>query len=791
MLKNFLKLTLRNLLKNKVYVIINIIGMGLALSCCIVAYLNYDFAQKFDRNHENVESLYKIHVNKEVQDELVPYGITPLPLGHSIKEEFPSIKKVSRYATGDLIIKKNDNVLKRDFAYVDKDYLDMFTYPLKYGSAESLMKNGEVIISAKLAETYFGNKNPVGELLSLIEGDKPAQSFIVGGVLEEVPLNTSMQFDGLMSFDNYLKFYNAENTNWSWFIAGTFIMVDNADMLPEIEKHLQKYVPIQNEARNDWIIHDYHLSPMTELGKIGRDLRSHWMWAAPHPASVIAPPIMAFLMLLIACFNFTNTSIAISSKRLKEIGIRKVMGSNRNQLISQFLGENLILCLLAIILGALISVWLVPAYGAMWENTDLAFNLSNDFPLVIFLVVLLGTTALIAGGYPSLFISGYQPVRILRGNAKIGGTNKFSFTLLGLQFAFTVMAIFASIVFVRNAYYQENLDVGFEKETIVYAQVDKPHEAVALKNRLVGNSKVASIAVASEHIGRWTYSRTLKQQEKEIEVDMLDIGLDYAETMELDLIKGRLFNSQNKETDEKFGVVVNEELVRQYGWQEPIGQKMALNDSVKLNVVGVVKDFYYNGFWVKVQPTALRLASDDHLRFVVARTSLKNTKSLLAEMKEEMLSIAPNKPFFGEYQEDVMKEAVTVNKNIIIIFGFLGILAVILSAIGLFTLVSLNVIKRIKEIGIRKVLGASIPSIIKLMNKKFILMILISGFIGSAGAFFIIDALIASIFEYYQPIDFITIIGPVLGVTIISMLVSSSRIFTSASKNPVESLRYE
>ncbi|MCR9248985.1 MAG: ABC transporter permease [bacterium] len=791
MLKNFIKLTFRNLLKNKTYVLINIVGMGLSLACCIVAYINYDFGSSFDRNHENIDKIYKIHVNKEVQGNMIPYGITPQPLAVSLQNEASGIQKISRYNRGGLIMQKGDNVLNKGFGFVDPDYLDMFTYPLKYGTKESLQKKGNVILSEETAKIYFGDENPMGKTIKLREGDKEEKSFIVTGVLEPIPENTSMQFDGLLSYENFLTFYETENLDWKRFIAGTFIYVENPQDLATIKSQLQKYVPVQNEARQDWLIHEFTLIPLTELGFIARDIRSNWMMSAPHPAAIMAPPIMAFLMLLIACFNFTNTSIAISSKRLKEIGIRKVMGSNRKQLIFQFMSENLVLCILALLLSLAIALYLVPAYGAMWEGMTLEFNLLKDIGLIGFLFGLLAFTAILAGAYPSLYISSYEPVSILRGNQKIGNNKTLSYVLLTFQYSLTVIALFASVAFARNAFYQNSMDMGFDKETIVYTQVQEQYEADALKVALEKNPKVLSVGLSEEHIGRWTYSRTLGQQEKELEADMMDFGVNYFETMDVKLVEGRLFDENNREYDRANGLIVNEQMVKEFGWENPIGQRLSLNDTVKLTVVGVVENFYYNGFWGKIQPMGMRASKGDRTRFVVAKTNLADTEAVLDFMESEMRAIAPNKPFFGDYQDELLKESLTVNKNIVIIFSFLGILAVILSTIGLFTMVSLNVMKRIKEIGIRKVLGATVTTILGLLNKSFIIILIIAGALGTAGAYFVIDGLIASIFTYYQPIDAMTIILPVLMILIVSLAVSSARILSTAMRNPVEALRYE
>lgn len=791
MIKHFLKLTLRNLLKNKIFVLINIVGMGLSLACCIVAYVNYDFAISFDHNHEHRDQVYKIHAYKEVQKEMVPYGITPQALAPSFLNKNASVSKISRYTGGDLIIQKGDNVLNKYFGFVDNDYLDMFTYPLKYGNKESILEIGNVILSSETAKLYFDEENPVGQMIKLRNSDQPERSFVVSGVFEPIPENTSMQFDGLMNFENYLTFYEVENVDWGRFVAGTFIYVDDKSQLTQITEQLDSYIPIQNEARKDWVINGFELVSLNVLGAVSRDVNATWMWNAPHPAAVIAPPIMAVLMLLIACFNFTNTSIAISAKRLKEIGIRKVMGSDRRQLVVQFMSENILLCVISLIVGMAVATWMVPAYSAMWEGMTLEFNLLKDYGLILFLFLLLIFTAAIAGAYPSIYISSFEPVGILKGSFQIGSSKKFTYTLLTAQYAFTVMALFASVAFASNAMYQQSMDMGFERESIVYTQVSESQEAKQLRNALMNDPKIESIGISNHHVGRWTYSRTIKQQEFELEADMMVFGENYINTMNLEVVNGRQFDKSNEEYDKDNSLMVNETFVQKFGWENPIGQRVSMNDTVKLTVVGVLRDFYYNGFWDEIEPMGIRPASGDHLNFVVAKTKLDNLKEVKDLMESEMLKIAPNKPFEGNYQDQLLKESDEVNKNIVIMFSFLGSLALILSTIGLFTLVSLNVQKRTKEIGIRKVLGAKISTIVNIVNRNFLIMLAAASVLGTVGAYFAIDGLIASIFTYYKDLDALTILLPILVIFLVSVIVSTSRILKSARKNPVESLRYE
>ena len=792
MLRNFFKITFRNFLKNKSYVFINLIGLGLSLACCIVGYLNYKFAADYDKFHVNHERIYKIQINKSVQSKNVPYGITPLPLGANIKDKITGISRYSRFASSGLVLKKDLKVFNQGIAFVDDDFFEMFTFPLKYGTKEAFFDRSNILLTEEASQVYFGEQDPIGEIIIVITEEGKEIPMTVGAVLESIPDNSSLSFRAITHFDNYLfKIRNREPNDWKNFIAATFVMTEREEYPQQLVDVLNSdYVEVQNQSRDDFIVSSYYLVPLESLNKMAETISAHWHDWPPPPPAVTVPMIMAVLMLLIACFNFTNTSIAISSKRLKEIGVRKVMGSGRKQLILQFMGENLILALLSMLVALLVAYFLVPAYSAMWDFINLELDLTSNTEIYLFLIGLLIFTAVVAGAYPSLYISGYQPVNILRGSLSLGGTNWFSRILLGLQYMLTIIALISALSFAGNAEYQNNLDVGFEKENILAVRVENKSEYDKYSNLVSQMPEIDQMTGTTHHIGWWTYGRTLKSGEQEIEAEMMNFSLDYQDLMNLQLVEGRYFDPDLYDYDLKNSILLNETMVKTLGWEEPLGKVMKINDTTSLTVIGVLEDFYMWGFFDPVEPFAFRLADKEAMNFLVVKSEMDPT-AFQEKMEAKWYEIAPNTPFNGEFMHEELASTDIVNKNIMKMFQFLGLLALVLSSIGLYTLVSLNIIKRVKEIGVRKVLGASLQQILVLMNKQFFWLLLIFAAIGAILSYVAIDALMASVFAVYQAISVFTVAIPFIVLLSIALAIASTRILKTAIRNPVDSLRYE
>jgi ABC-type antimicrobial peptide transport system permease subunit len=777
-------------MKSKVFVLINVLGMGIALACCIVAYLNYDFNNSYDEQHQEASSVYRVNFVREFQERTSKYGITPTPMALSLQENLTEVDDFVRFNSGGSNIRIGDELFRTRIGYTDPSFLEVFTFPIISGSAKEIGNKSKILLSDELAAKYFGDEDPLGKQITQLYGTG-TKEYIVAGVFEKVVQNSSFRFDALTYFDNFYDI-NPQVDEHGWrSYTSMFLNIKDDNRIPVITEQLQSHIEAQNAARDDFKITRFYLDPFVGMAvRAEQEDIYHYLSESMPTAAVVAPTIMALLLLLIACFNFTNTSIAISSKRLKEIGIRKVMGGMRKHLILQFLGENILLCLMALVAGLIMAEFLVPAYNEMWDFVVLDLSYTENLDLILFLMGLLISTGLIAGSYPAFYITKFEPTAILKGTFKVGGTSLFSRILLTFQFMFTLLAVIMGVAFVQNATYQEELDVGFDKSGVIYARLENDNEYQTYRNSLASDGRITAMAGSKDQIFSSYYIDPIKYEKLEREVDMLDVGDEYLNTMGMTLMAGRNFK-KDSETDRAEAVIVNEEFVKEFGWDDPIGKRLVWLDSVQLYVVGVVKNFYTRGFWEPLEPTLLRYAPSNLYTHLIVKTDVKNIIAVNESMEAKWKELFPNKRYNADFLDENMVEAVEVNQNIVTMFLFLGIIATLLSISGLYTLVSLNIIKRMKEIGVRRVLGASVSNVTRIINTEFVIILSIAAVLGSVASYYLADSLMSSIWAYYLNAGAVTFLLPTLFIFAVSGIVVVAKVFKAAVANPALTLRDE
>ncbi len=793
MLKNQLLITLRNMMKNKLYLFINIFGMGTSIACCIVGFFNYDFNVRFDQIHKKASSIYRVGSVRKFQNELTEYGFAPIALGNVIKQNIPDVDEVVRYAPEGGNFRVKDELFSSDLTYVDPPFFKLFTYEFIEGNGD-LKSTSEICISDELAIKYFGKEKALGKPLTQMLDSGKRKEYVVAGVFKKQPSNSSFYGQAFSHYDNAFEFADKEYTENSWRFRNTlFVQIKDPARVVFIQNQLRPYTDNNNKIREDFII-DYFLVEPFE-GMAVRDSYSDkngtWTRDGSPLAAVIGIDLMGIFVLLIAIFNLTNTAIAISSRRLKEIGIRKVMGSSRKDLVFQFIGETTLICFLALIVGVIIGeLFLLPAFNKLWPDFNMVTDYFGSPNFMIFMILTLLLTSLMAGSYPAFYISKFQPASILKGTLKFGGTNSFTRILLCLQFAISLAGIVCSFAFTDNATFQRNFDMGFDRRGVVFTNVNGRSEYETYRNALAENPDIISITGTQAHLYSSGFNDPIKHEDKEIEVDILDVSADYISTIGITLKEGRNFEPES-ETDRKESVIITEGLASKLGLVKPIGKEIIWLDTVRYYVVGVVKDIYNNGMWEKLEPVMFRYAPKDNVNHILVKASAGDLISANQFMEKKWKEIFPDKMYDGNYMDEEMVEADTVNSNLVKMFVFLGIVALMLSITGLFTLVSLNIIKKMKEIGVRKVLGASTWNITKIVNKEFVIILLIASVGGGLLGWWMSAMLMESIWDYYQKVTISSMIISALILFTASILSIGYKLYKTTKLNPANVLRDE
>jgi len=792
MFTNYLKVTFRNLTRNIFFVIINIIALGLALSIAIVAYLNHKYDSDWDKSHVLADEIYKVIFTREIQGRQQAYGATPIPVGNFIGENISGVEAVIRFSGTSSPLKLGLNNYSRNIGYADPGFMDLFTFPIVKGSAETFNDRQNILIDETIASAYFGEENPIGKIMSIFNDKGEEFTYTVGAVFEDLPLNTSFQFRVLTQFDNYLDMWDVDDTRWQSWIAATFLHIPNPHQVETVEEFMEEMVPAHNQAREDLQISGFRLQPFLDVAHDSWDMwNDWWVRSSFHPAAVTAPPIMALLILLIACFNFTNTSIAFSSKRLKEIGVRKVAGGHRKQIIAQFMGENFLLTLLGLLLALFLGRFLTSTYSAMWEYMDMKFSLVENPTLVLFLVLLLLFTAFVAGAYPSFYISRFNPVNIFQDKLKIGGKNVLTVILLTFQISISVMAIISGIIYWQNADYQDNVYMGYDKDNIIGMRFNSEESFIALRDVVKTNPMILSVGESDEHIGSGNYRRPMEYSDIKEDVSILDIGHGYFETMGLQLIDGRIFTREFEQTDAGKSIIVNEKFVKDFGIEDPVGKRIVMSDTVQLYIIGVMADYFPYGTWAEIRPTAFHFVRENRHLFLTVKTEVKNLKAVNEYLEKEWKKVIPDFPYSGFFQDSLMDEARQINGNIKNMYIFLGFIALILSAIGLYTLVTLSIIRRTKEIGVRKVMGSTVSQVILKISKPYAIIITLASVIGLVAGWKSSVVMMASIWEIYTDLTVYTFLIPITLILVVAVTSIGWKVYSAASRNPTESLRYE
>ncbi len=788
MFNSYVKLAVRNLRKNKLPSFINLAGLSIAIGCSIVIFLLSDFMLTGNRNHEHARQIFMLENVVEENGEQQVWGDAPVPLGPALEADFPQVERAARVADRGATVQYGEHVFREQVRFVDPAFLEMFTFPLKLGDSAALRAKDVVILSESMAEKYFGTNNPLGEQVILTFGKDRQETFRVGGVAEEFSLSASFGFGLLVPYDKLFDL-EAEWDDWGALTSATFIQVRHPDDIDALAAQMERYQALHNAASTNREIAAFRFDPLLNIPFSAASVRGS-ISNGSSLGSIILLASLGLILLALACFNYMNIAIASAARRLKEIGIRKAAGGSRAQLIGQFLCENVVLCLLALLLG-LVLAQTVFFPGFMRIIGEAGFSLTDFFDnprLWIFFLSVLLVTGLGAGAYPAFYISRFQAVTIFRGQQKLAGNTPFIRTILAMQVGFSFVLVLFGVVVTLDGAYQRGIDWGYNQEQTLVVPLDEPAQYARLKDEFSRHPNVIQVAGSVHHVGRATAEAVIEVATKNYNVARLDVGPDYVETLRLRLREGRSFDPRLP-TDRE-AVLVNESLVRHLGWQEAVGQQIRYGDVV-YTVIGVIEDFHYAAFNTAIEPTLIRLAAEDTFAYLAARVQAGTALQTADDFQAVWKMVAPGTPYNGFFQDDVFDDYWQDRAKSRQIFTSIAFVALLLSCMGLFGLVSLNIARRMKELSIRKVLGASLRHLVHQISRELILVLLVATVVAVPASYLLLKALYDAAGGYHMPLGptpFVITFGMIL---LTAMLTVATHVYKAATANPVVALRDE
>jgi putative ABC transport system permease protein len=788
MFKSYLITGIRSLARHPLNGTINIIGMSLALGIAITTFIFIDNQLHADFFHKNMDRIYQVTSKMEVEKRTEEWSDSPIVLGPAMAQDQSTIESFTRIEYGSANIRYRDNVFNEQIWFVDPAFFEIFSFPITAGSSRVLTQKNQLVLEKEIAKKYFGDTDPIGQSLSLKFREHDKQEFIVSSVFKR-PTGSTLYPTIFLSMANFHDLEPEKTNDWAYQVDGTFIMLRPGHSVSELATNMKPYVTTQNIASPQWLINEYNFRPLRGLGSANIEIVSA-VSNGSHPAGLISLGVISAFLLILASLNYMNVSIATVVTRLKEIGIRKVIGGQKREIIHQFLTENFLMCTLAMLLGCLLAyLFFLPGFNLLFP-INVLFGFSSGNVMFLFFAGLLLFVGLLSGAYPAFYIASFQPIQILQGREKFGQKSLFSRVLLTLQFIFAFITIVGSFIFIDNSIYFKNKDWGYEHDNLIVVRVEEKDKYLALRDRLSNNPYITSMAGTDGHIGRSHTRTTFVYNEQRIETVDFQVGYNYLETMNIPLKEGRLFD-KTIQSDEIESVIVNETFAKTLGWKNPIGQVFEF-DSVKRYVIGVTKDFHYEEFYHKIGPALFSITKEDEFNFLAIRVSAGHVNEVEEQVKSTWASIAPDDTFEGFMQEEVFATFNDNNNANVQVLIFICTITIVLTSLGLFGLVSFNTTRRMKEYSVRKVMGANVMQIFRLMNRDYVFILTTAFVIGAPTGFFLVTPLIEIAYpndpQSAGPLPFIiavSIMVVAVGVTVTSQLVRIAR------KNPSEVLKSE
>jgi len=823
MIKNYFKIAFRNITRNKASSFINISGLAIGITCVIFILFYVQDELRYDRFFNQAGHIYQVNIEGNMGGQEFLSGTTPPPAGITLLNTFPEIETYTRmYNASDEVVRSGENkqvqnyFTERNVHGVDSNFLEVFNYKLLQGNAVTcLLQPNAVVITEQIAKKYFGNGNAMGKVLLFDDDRKP---FTVTGVLQNLPSQASVQFDMLRPMISYPA---VKRFSWSWVWTQMATYIKLHDYVPNdaaaIQRLESKFPAMLKQHAAEAFIrigqpldelekkggkYILHLQPLTSIHLHSAGIGSN-LTTLSDIKYVYIFSVIAFFIIILACVNFMNLSTAQSAKRAKEVGIRKTLGSAKSQLIKQFFTEAFLYTAIAAIVALLLVMLLMKSFNQL-SGKELSFDLLFSSYNIVYLVALVIVTGLLAGSYPSFYLTSFKPVEVLKG--KLLKTNLGNLFLRNglviFQFTISTALIVCTIILFQQLQFTRSKNMGLNKDNvIVLANSNRLGTGEETFKQQVSNlAGIKNTSISSSIPTKYLFADGYVPIESNNEHTAKDISLtsfivddDFIPTLQLQVLKGRNFS---KEFADSGSVILNEAAVNQIGWKEPLGQRLEYpggNDQ-KFKVIAVVKDFNVQSLHNPVVPFALFHTSsktyDLGASYIIARVEAGKTDAVLAQLESKWKSFAPDTPFDYSFLDEEFNALYQADKRVGAVFGVFTALSVFVACLGLFGLATYTAERRIKEIGIRKVLGASVQGVVRLLSKDFIKLVFIAAVIAFPLAWWAMSKWLED-FVYRIDINWKVFIAAGFLVLVIALLTVSFQAIKAAVANPVKSLRTE
>jgi ABC-type antimicrobial peptide transport system permease subunit len=785
--KNYFKVALRNIRRHPGYSIINIAGLAIGLACCLFILIWVMDELSYDKFHENAPDLYRVEENQYYSGRVYHVTVTPYPLAPALKADFPEIIEATQYVGvgGQLLQYEEKAFFETGIRAVAPAFFRMFTFPFVRGDSNTALDDPfSLVISEEIAEKYFGEEDPIGKVFSV----NNRYDMKVTGVMKNVPNNSYLQFDMTIPYA-LLEKVGAVNDGMGSNSILTFVQLQKGaspqQVNEKIRGFIKKHVPDSVTELELALYSKIHLHQYFGYGRDMGQIKYVYIFS-----------LIAFFVLLIACINFMNLSTARSANRAREVGVRKVVGALKGHIIRQFYGESVIYAFIALVFAVILVVLLMSPFNNL-SGKELSLGILGNWMILAGFIGVTLFTGLVAGSYPALFLSSFQPVRVIRGSLKSGaGSSLFRRILVVVQFSLSIFLIIGTVVVYNQLHYMKNRDVGYDKEHLVYipmrGQTGQFYEV--LKNSLVRDPRILGVTGSNHrpsNIGSNSSGAEWdgKDPDQVVLIGISSVDYDYIDTIGIELTEGRSF-SKEYGTDQTEGFIVNEEVAELMGKESIVDERFSFAGK-EGHIVGVMKNFHYYSLRNKIEPLAIYLRpAADGFSYTLIRIPSENISGSLDFVKETWQKVVPGFPFEYRFLVEDFEFYYRSDERMGDLLKYFSILAVFIACLGLFGLASFSAEQRTKEIGIRKVLGASAQQITLLLCKEFFVLVLLANIIAWPVAYFIMRNWLQD-FAYRTSLGLLTFVMTMVLALIIALFTVSFQAVKAAVANPVDALKYE